>query len=284
MADLKRMTRKKLGELLISEGLVTREQVDQALEEQKKSGELLGEILVAEDLVTENDIAATIARQFSVPYMSTDNYEIAEDAYRYIPSELLQKGNFIPLDKFGDILTIIIGELLDQEILTEIETVTRCEIQVFVGISSDVNVARKGLIKKIMEAGPIEREPSEDVPAETAAADDVPTETPDMETSDAETPAAGMPDAGLEDLLEEDMDEVAKFVSNLEKSTALDAAVPTLEPVQADEPPPQEIPQKAAPSEPGAQDAVPSDDWFDMLDMADQAIMEDIDVDEPGEK
>ncbi len=63
MVRLERFVRKRLGELLISAGLVTEDQVRQTLEEQKVTGELFGDILLAKGLVNESAIATAIVTQ-----------------------------------------------------------------------------------------------------------------------------------------------------------------------------------------------------------------------------
>jgi hypothetical protein len=138
MANVHRMTKKRLGELLLQEGVVNNEQLKEALEEQQQTGELIGEILVRKGFVTESDIARTISTQFSFPYISVLNYYIAPDMTEIFPLEMLEKHLFVPIDRFGDVLSIVVAGLLEQDIVSEIEKQSDCSAQVYVGMVSEV--------------------------------------------------------------------------------------------------------------------------------------------------
>jgi len=138
MANIRRMTKKRLGELLLQEGLIKDEQLELGLEEQQQTGELIGEILVRKGYVNESDIARIICTQFSFPYLSVSHYYIAPELKKLFDLETLEKYLFVPIDKFGDVMGIVIAGLLDQDILDEIEKKTKCTIQIYVGKVSEV--------------------------------------------------------------------------------------------------------------------------------------------------
>lgn len=138
MARIQRITRKRLGEILVDEGVLTAAQIKEALEHQQEHGGLLGDVLVEMGLVTERDIAKTIAKQLSLPYLSSERYDIPVDVYRLVPRTLQEKYHLIPVDRFGNVLTILASGSLSTEILDEIEAITTCRIQVFIGVSSEI--------------------------------------------------------------------------------------------------------------------------------------------------
>ena len=150
MANIRRMTMKRLGELLVQENLISDEQLTEGLEEQKNTGELLGEILVRKGYVNESDVARTIATQFSFPYLSVAHYYIAPEMRGLFKLETMEKYCFVPIDRFGDVLGIVIAGLLDQDIIDEIEKHTKSTIQVYVGKVSEV----KQVIKERFAAAP----------------------------------------------------------------------------------------------------------------------------------
>ena len=96
MARIHRMTKKRLGELLVDEGLITEQQVQEVLAEQKKTKGLFGEILVSKAYVTESDIARAIARQFSIPFISARGYDIPQEVVNLFPSDMLEKYRYSP--------------------------------------------------------------------------------------------------------------------------------------------------------------------------------------------
>jgi len=138
MANIRRMTKKRLGELLLHEGLISEEQLEGGLEEQKQTGELIGEILVRKGHVNESDVARTISTQFSFPYLAVSHYYIAPEMRDLFTLERLEKNCFVPIDRFGDVLAIVIAGLLDQDVIDEIEKETSSSIQVYVGKVSEV--------------------------------------------------------------------------------------------------------------------------------------------------
>ena len=67
----------KIGEALIKAGLITQEQLDQALEEQQKSNDRLGDIFLRKGLVSPEQIAPVLAKYFHIPFVKLKdiNYE-----------------------------------------------------------------------------------------------------------------------------------------------------------------------------------------------------------------
>jgi len=147
MPNVRRMTKKKLGEILLKEGIITTEHLKRALAEQKRTNKLLGEILIALDACSEKDISETISVQFSIPFISTSQYYISSDVAKLLPVEMMKKYLFVPLDKFNDLLTIAIAGFLDEDVFAEIEKKTKCQAQVFVATISDI----KERIEKLSE-------------------------------------------------------------------------------------------------------------------------------------
>ena len=150
MANIRRMTKKRLGELLLQEGLINDEQLEIGLEEQQQTGELIGEILVRKGYVNESDVARTISTQFSFPYLSVSHYYIAPEMRNLFSLETLEKYCFVPIDRFADVLGVVIAGLLDQDIIDDIEKQTGCTIQVYVGKVSEV----KQVIREKFAAAP----------------------------------------------------------------------------------------------------------------------------------
>lgn len=143
MVNIAKLTKKRLGELLVNEGLLTEDQVKEALNEQKKTGELLGEVLVKLGYVTEMDIARTIATQFGLPYIDASRYFVSKDVLNVCTAEELMRYQMVPLDKIGSILIIAVSGLLNEEVFEELEKRTSCNIHLFVSTSSQVLQAIK---------------------------------------------------------------------------------------------------------------------------------------------
>jgi len=131
--------KKRIGEILIENGSLTPEQLKQALEKQKKEqGKLLGKILFEMGFVTEEDIVVALATQFNVPYLPIANFTLNDELDELIPKELIEKYMCIPLDRIGNLLTIVIADPTNEDAIREIETATKCKIQTFVATTSEI--------------------------------------------------------------------------------------------------------------------------------------------------
>lgn len=138
MADLEKITKKRLGELLIAEGIVTQDQVAEALKSQERTGEMLGEALVQAGYTTETEIAKILCTQFAKPYVKASRYEIAKEVLSLIPPRLLIEQNFIPVDRFGNLLVIAMGGLLDAQTIAQVQKLTSCDVEIYISTTSDV--------------------------------------------------------------------------------------------------------------------------------------------------
>jgi hypothetical protein len=136
--DLRRLGRKRLGSILMADGLVTPEQVTEALEIQKDTGRMLGQVLVALGYITDYDLAKSLATQFQFPYINPAFYSIDRDVLEMITPEMMYKYVFVPLDKFGNQLIVAMAGLLGEDIVQEIKKKTGCDIRVYISTARDV--------------------------------------------------------------------------------------------------------------------------------------------------
>jgi len=141
VARVTRMTKRRLGELLRAEGLVSEDQVKLALTEQRKSNLFLGEALVKLGFVTEDAIASTISQQFGLPYMALDQYTIAKNVLDLFPESMLREYQFMPIDKIGNVLIIAGAGLMNHDVLDELERMSGCRVCQYVGTWKDIMAA-----------------------------------------------------------------------------------------------------------------------------------------------
>lgn len=93
---------KQLGNALITDGIITEEQLKIALEEQKKSGETLLEILKKLKFINEETYAMLLARQWGFPYIDLSTVEIDKDIVHIISEEVARRYQAIPFGKTRD--------------------------------------------------------------------------------------------------------------------------------------------------------------------------------------
>ncbi len=145
MVNISKLTKKRLGELLLEEGLVKEEQINEALKKQHETGELLGEVLVRLGYIGEGDIARSIARQFGLPFILASDYDVDPAMTAVVSHETMQKNQLVALDKLGPVLILAVSGLLNEKVLEELERLTGCQIQLYVTTPAEVQRALQKL-------------------------------------------------------------------------------------------------------------------------------------------
>ena len=133
------ITVKRIGEILIDQGSISPRQLDIALDKQKREpGKLVGKILIEMGFVTEEEIVIALATQFNVPYLPIGNFDLSKVVNGLIPKELIQKYMFIPLERVGNLLTIVMADPTNEQAIRDIEAVAKCKVQIFVAKATEI--------------------------------------------------------------------------------------------------------------------------------------------------
>ena len=138
---IRKVINKQLGEVLVEHNAISQQQLDKALAFQKENGGLIGEILVELGFLREEDIAQALTVQYGFPYLPLSNYEINPEIIGIIPRSIADKYAFIPIDKIGNSLTLVMYNPLIEKAVEEAERVSGCNVQVFVSTLSDIRKA-----------------------------------------------------------------------------------------------------------------------------------------------
>src|SRR5712692_899469 len=96
----------RIGELLLKEKLITPEQLQQALGQQKSNGGKLGYNLVKMGFVKDEQITALLSKQYGVPAINLASFKIDLTIVKLVPTETARKYQIIPLSRSGSTLTI----------------------------------------------------------------------------------------------------------------------------------------------------------------------------------
>ena len=131
----------KLGELLIKENLITREQLNQALEEQKKTNDYLGTVLVRHGWISESTLTNMLGKQLGIASVDLTNYEFKDDILRIIPEELANKYDIIPLDRMGHTLTVAMVDPTDVMVIEDIKFNTGFNVEPVVSAEASIKKA-----------------------------------------------------------------------------------------------------------------------------------------------
>ena len=117
--DGKRAT---LGVQLIAAGLVTGEQVELGLEEQRRTGRRLGEILVANDVLFEDDLARTLAEIWGMPYRDLSLDPSDPRVLDFLPEAFCRRRGVLPLDIDNGALMVAVSDPLDLQTFDDLHT------------------------------------------------------------------------------------------------------------------------------------------------------------------
>lgn len=137
--QIARTLRKKIGELLIERKVITPDQLEVALAQQREKGGYLSQHLISLDFATEEDIAVCLSNQYNFAYLPLKNYSIPEEVLRIIPLKWIKIYTFIPIDKVGRCLSIAMADPLNEGVISMLEEMTHLTIQVFISTYSEIN-------------------------------------------------------------------------------------------------------------------------------------------------
>ena len=119
----------RIGELLTKAKLLTNEQLEKALEEQKQSGGRIGEHLIRLGFVTEEDILDCLSQQYGVPSINLQHFEIDDSIIRLIPADVARKYQFIPVSKTGATLTVAMSDPTNVFAMDDITFITGYRVE-----------------------------------------------------------------------------------------------------------------------------------------------------------
>ncbi|HOI15510.1 MAG TPA: type IV-A pilus assembly ATPase PilB [Geobacteraceae bacterium] len=133
----------RLGELLVRSNLITKEQLQRALEEQKNSGGQLrlGTILVKEGYISETELTAFLSKQYSVPSINLAEFDIDPAVVKLLPSDVVQKYQAIPVNRAGSTLILAMSDPSNIFAIDDIKFMTGYNVEVVVASDSGIKSA-----------------------------------------------------------------------------------------------------------------------------------------------
>ena len=96
----------RLGDILVRDGLISKEQLNSALAEQKTSGHRLGYVLVKLGIIQELEVTKVLAKQYRMPAVDLSRFEVDPKIIKLIPANVAQKHLVLPLRRVGRMLTV----------------------------------------------------------------------------------------------------------------------------------------------------------------------------------
>jgi type II secretory ATPase GspE/PulE/Tfp pilus assembly ATPase PilB-like protein len=138
-AELQKRKRLRIGEVLREAGLVSAQDIEQALAEQRKrKGKRLGEVLVELGLLQERDLALTLAEKFDLPFVNLDEVAINPEAIAAVGPAIIAKYQLMPLDIDPKLLTIAISDPTSVDAIDVLRVRTQRRIREVVVVPSQL--------------------------------------------------------------------------------------------------------------------------------------------------
>ena len=133
--------RRQFGQILISKGYITQEQLEQALQNQNATGQhqLLGEVLVEAALVTEDQVVEALAEAYDVPYAKLSPRLADAKIVDLLPRDFCEKHQVLPLFRVDGALTIAVAEPSNVFLVEEVARRTDCQVHVVAASASDIH-------------------------------------------------------------------------------------------------------------------------------------------------
>jgi len=131
----------KLGEILVRENLISPQHLREALDYQREHGGRLGFNLVKLGLVSDDMITAVLSRQYGIPSVNLDLFNIDQSVLRLIPQEVAQKHSVLPLSRVGATLTLAMVDPTNVFALDDVKFMTGLNVEPVVVAEGSVQLA-----------------------------------------------------------------------------------------------------------------------------------------------
>ena len=131
----------QIGELLIEDNFITREQLDAALARQRHHGGRVGSILIDMGFVDDDDVTSVLSRHYGVPSINLAYFDVDPSLIKLIPIETAQKYLVIPLSRAGSTLTIATADPRNVLAMDDIKFLTGLNVEPVVASEASIREA-----------------------------------------------------------------------------------------------------------------------------------------------
>ncbi len=131
----------RLGEILVKENLISQEQLQQAIEQQKDEGGRLGAALVKLGFISDDEITGVLSRQYGVPAINLSYYEVDPGVVKLVPQETAVRYQVVPLSRVGSTLTIAMVDPTNVFAMDDIKFMTGLNVEPVVASETSIQDA-----------------------------------------------------------------------------------------------------------------------------------------------
>ena len=134
----------RLGELLVNSGVITAEQLQQALDNPNRQGKKLGEFLVDEGIVSEDDLAKALSRQLDLDMIDLQSVNVDKEVLNLVPVNVLKKNKIFPFaykENNFNVLMVAMADPLDYNAIDDINIITNFQVEPVVATTRSIMLA-----------------------------------------------------------------------------------------------------------------------------------------------
>jgi type IV pilus assembly protein PilB len=137
----RRVARARLGELLVAEGIISQEQLHEALREHRRSKERLGAVLARRGLVTEERLVELLSREHGLPSVDVRQHVIPPEILGLVPAHVARKHEVLPLSRVDGALTVAMSDPTNVVAMDEIAATTRLTVLPVIAAGAAIRAA-----------------------------------------------------------------------------------------------------------------------------------------------
>ena len=153
----------RLGEILVQQKLLSEDQLNQALADQKRTGRKLGRVFVESGFVTEEQISGALARQLGIPYLNLKFYNINQDVVRLLPETQARRFRALVLEDRGETALVGVSDPTDLFAYDEIARLLKKAVELAVVNETEVLQAIDRIYRRTGEITGLARELEQDL-------------------------------------------------------------------------------------------------------------------------
>lgn len=121
--------KKRLGDLLVENGIISEEQLQEALVDQRKTKRKLGDLLISQGYITEQQLIEVLEFQLGIPHVSLHKYHIDPAITQIIPESMAKRYQVLPFLKEGGKLMVAMADPLDYFAIEDLRMSTGFRIE-----------------------------------------------------------------------------------------------------------------------------------------------------------
>jgi MSHA biogenesis protein MshE len=153
----------RLGEILVQQKLLSEEQLNQALADQKRTGRKLGRVFVESAFVTEDQISGALARQLDIPYINLKFYNINAEVVRLLPETAARRFRALVLEERRETVLVGVSDPTDLFAYDEIARLLKKGVELAVVNETEVLAAIDRIYRRTGEITDFAREVEQDL-------------------------------------------------------------------------------------------------------------------------